>query len=99
MQNAHYSVRFAAAFGEAEITLEDYHVPIFEYQCEPCSSEFELLIRGDEKAECPSCGNGQIERLFSAPAAPVVSNGSLPMAPSCPPSSAPPCSPICCRLP
>ncbi|MDA1160433.1 MAG: zinc ribbon domain-containing protein [Planctomycetota bacterium] len=74
-------------------------MPIFEYRCEPCTSEFELLIRGDETAACPSCGCSKVERLFSAPATPAVGHGSLPMAPGCPPASASPCSPSCCRLP
>ncbi|MDA0282612.1 MAG: zinc ribbon domain-containing protein [Planctomycetota bacterium] len=73
-------------------------MPIFEYQCEPCSSVFELLIRGTEQPACPNCGNASVSRLFSVPAAPVMSGGSLPMASSCPPSSAPPCRPNCCRI-
>lgn len=74
-------------------------MPIFEYFCAPCHDEFELLIRGDEKAECPSCGSRKVERLFSATAAPVMSNATLPLAGSCPPEGAPPCRPNCCRLP
>jgi putative FmdB family regulatory protein len=30
-------------------------MPIFEYSCEECNHEFEALIFGDQKAECPKC--------------------------------------------
>ncbi|MDA0587961.1 MAG: zinc ribbon domain-containing protein [Planctomycetota bacterium] len=74
-------------------------MPIFEYQCEECSTEFELLVRSGESPECPSCGTSRLNKLFSAPAAPVIRGASLPMAGGCPPSDAPPCRPNCCRLP
>lgn len=74
-------------------------MPIFEYQCEDCSSEFELLVHSGESPECPSCGTRRLNKLFSAPAAPVIRGDTLPMAGGCPPSDAPPCRPNCCRLP
>jgi putative FmdB family regulatory protein len=30
-------------------------MPIFEYVCEECSHEFEALIYGNQKADCPKC--------------------------------------------
>lgn len=30
-------------------------MPIFEYVCEGCKHEFETLLYGDHKAECPKC--------------------------------------------
>ena len=60
-------------------------MPLFEYHCEPCNTDFELLVRSGETAACPECGQVELERLFSAPAAPVMSSGSLPMASACPP--------------
>lgn len=74
-------------------------MPLFEFHCEPCNADFELLVRSSETPACPECGQVEIERLFSAPAAPVMNGGSLPMASDCPPPSAGPCSPNCCRLP
>lgn len=44
-------------------------MPIYEYSCQNCGKEFELLIRGDEKPACPACGDTQLVRAFSAPAA------------------------------
>lgn len=73
-------------------------MPIYEYHCEDCRAEFELLIRGSETPECPKCGTSKLNRLFSAPAAPVMNSQTLPMAGGCPPADAPPCNPNCCRL-
>jgi putative FmdB family regulatory protein len=30
-------------------------MPIFEYICQKCHHQFEALIFGDQKAECPKC--------------------------------------------
>ncbi len=72
-------------------------MPLFEYRCEGCHQEFEVLVRSGEKPACPKCESTKLEKLISAHAAHV--GGGLSMASSCPPSNAPPCSPTCCRLP
>lgn len=69
-------------------------MPLFEYRCPTCQHDFEVLVRGEERVECPTCRGTRVEKLFSAPAAPTP----LPLATGCPPSDAPPCSPHCCRL-
>jgi len=40
-------------------------MPIFEYRCNACDSQFELLIRGSAVPTCPSCGATSLERLIS----------------------------------
>jgi putative FmdB family regulatory protein len=30
-------------------------MPIFEYSCNECHHEFEALVYGKEKAQCPNC--------------------------------------------
>jgi putative FmdB family regulatory protein len=41
-------------------------MPLFEYRCAACDSQFELLIRpGSPEPACPSCGNTAIERMLS----------------------------------
>lgn len=30
-------------------------MPIFEYVCKQCDHEFEALVYGNQKAECPKC--------------------------------------------
>jgi putative FmdB family regulatory protein len=44
-------------------------MPIYEYACQVCGSEFEVLIRGDEKPSCPSCNSGRLTKQLSVPAA------------------------------
>ncbi len=55
-------------------------MPLIEYRCEDCSSQFEILIgvsQEGEKAVCPDCGNERIEALLSTFSAKVsTSNGS-----------------------
>ncbi|MBL4883051.1 MAG: zinc ribbon domain-containing protein [Planctomycetaceae bacterium] len=73
-------------------------MPLFEFRCEQCSNEFELLVRSNEKKSCPQCNSPKLEKLLSA-ASSRVSGSSLPIASSpCPPSDAPPCGTGCCRL-
>ena len=74
-------------------------MPIFEYQCQSCESEFELLVSVREKPECPKCDSKDLEKLMSASVGRVAAGSSLPMAQDCPPPEAGPCSPGCCRLP
>ena len=44
-------------------------MPIFEYHCNDCGTEFEVLERSnntDKPAECPSCGTHDTKKRFSA---------------------------------
>ena len=40
-------------------------MPIYEYRCKRCDARFEKLQRMNEKAKCPKCGAGSVERLLS----------------------------------
>lgn len=46
-------------------------MPIFEFVCATCGNHFEKLSKSDatELPECPSCGSGDIRKLFSTFAA------------------------------
>lgn len=56
-------------------------MPIYEYACQACGEEFELLVRSDEKLVCPGCESEKLEKLMSAPAAHTGGKGqSLPIA-------------------
>ena len=44
-------------------------MPLYEYRCTSCSSDFELLVRPGDAPACPSCGGSQLEKQFSVPAA------------------------------
>lgn len=73
-------------------------MPIYEYDCEECGRQVEILVRGSEQPVCPECSSPSLSKRLSVPATPASSNGSLPIAGGCNPSL-PPCSPSCCRLP
>jgi putative FmdB family regulatory protein len=41
-------------------------MPIYEYRCRDCASEFELIIlKGSPPPACPSCESADIEQLLS----------------------------------
>jgi putative FmdB family regulatory protein len=42
-------------------------MPIYEYVCARCGERFELLVRGQMTAACPSCKSEALERLTSLP--------------------------------
>jgi putative FmdB family regulatory protein len=73
-------------------------MPLFEFVCQDCESEFELLVGNREMPTCPQCSSKKLEKLMSVTAARTNSPG-LPLTNSCPPPEAGPCGPSCCRLP
>ena len=40
-------------------------MPLYEYTCSRCESDFELLVRGDEPARCPACESEKLKRNLS----------------------------------
>jgi putative FmdB family regulatory protein len=40
-------------------------MPIFEYVCKECQHEFEALVFGRQKAECPKCQSRKLEPQLS----------------------------------
>jgi putative FmdB family regulatory protein len=48
-------------------------MPIYEYGCRGCGREFETLVQGSEKPECPGCGGKKLNKKLSVFA---VSSGS-----------------------
>jgi len=44
-------------------------MPLYEYQCQSCSHQFELLVRGGDTPQCPSCCSTALERRLSVFAA------------------------------
>ncbi|WP_442505293.1 FmdB family zinc ribbon protein [Novipirellula sp. SH528] len=75
-------------------------MPLYEYECKPCKQVVEILLRReDEVAECPHCGNQDIQRQLSVTAAPAVRSGSsLPMAGSGEACGAPRCCGGGCQM-
>jgi putative FmdB family regulatory protein len=57
-------------------------MPIFEYVCQECGKNFELLVRQSTVIECPSCKSQTLEKQLSVFAAKGEgsSQGDLPIA-------------------
>lgn len=53
-------------------------MPIFEYHCQTCHREFELLVLKTTTPSCPACLGTALERLISVPA--VKSEGTHALA-------------------
>jgi len=63
-------------------------MPIYEFHCRSCGSNFETLVRNSsEVVVCKQCGNDDLQKLISAHAigsgAPDTACGSAPCAPAC----------------
>lgn len=57
-------------------------MPLYEYRCDPCAHTFETLVRSSsDVARCPKCGNVELAKQFSVPAAAQTgrAGGSLPV--------------------
>ena len=51
-------------------------MPLYEYRCEPCDRTFETLIRSSgDQPHCPQCGNVDVDKQLSVPAAAHTANG------------------------
>ena len=40
-------------------------MPIYEYTCQHCHHDFELLVRSDTRLECPSCLSAELAKKLS----------------------------------
>ena len=40
-------------------------MPIFEYICDECAHQFEALVYGKERAECPKCHSKKLQPQLS----------------------------------
>jgi putative FmdB family regulatory protein len=51
-------------------------MPIFEYICQKCNHQFEALIYGEQKAECPKCHASKLAPQLSVFAVSAKSSSS-----------------------
>lgn len=54
-------------------------MPIFEYICKECNRQFEALVYGSEKAECPACHGKKLEPQLSVFAVATKSSSASPL--------------------
>jgi putative FmdB family regulatory protein len=73
-------------------------MPIFEYVCKQCKHEFEALVFGKDKAECPKCRSKSLEPQLSVFAAVGKSASGSPPAPGPCGSCGDPRGPGACSL-
>ncbi|MFT3816439.1 MAG: zinc ribbon domain-containing protein [Rubrivivax sp.] len=59
-------------------------MPIYEYACEECGTEFELLVRSNTRLECPTCQSTQLEKQLSVFATAESSASAAPALPAGP---------------
>ena len=57
-------------------------MPIFEYICKECHHEFEALVFGNDKAECPKCHGKKLEPQLSVFAVSAKSGSASAPSPS-----------------
>ena len=50
-------------------------MPLYEYSGDTCSRKVELLIRGNEKPECPHCQTTTLTKLLSVVSGHVAGGG------------------------
>jgi putative FmdB family regulatory protein len=60
-------------------------MPIYEYSCDHCQLEFELLVSGHDQAACPNCHGEKLQKRLSVPAV-HAANRQLSQCESTPPS-------------
>jgi putative FmdB family regulatory protein len=53
-------------------------MPIYEYKCEKCDTNFEILQTKNEKVVCPGCGGTSLKKMFSVFAKGSSPEGSVP---------------------
>ncbi|BDI34332.1 hypothetical protein CCAX7_63830 [Capsulimonas corticalis] len=55
-------------------------MPLYEYVCRDCHTDFEALVpasrRDDSPAACPQCAGVKVARKISLMAAPVIRSGA-----------------------
>jgi putative FmdB family regulatory protein len=42
-------------------------MPIFEYRCDDCGTEFEAFVTRERAATCPACSGGKLAKRLSSP--------------------------------
>ncbi|MBL9094159.1 MAG: zinc ribbon domain-containing protein [Planctomycetaceae bacterium] len=61
-------------------------MPLYEYHCEACDANVEVLVRNSaEKPECPECASAKLTKLLSVPAGHVAGGSSASALPMMPP--------------
>jgi putative FmdB family regulatory protein len=71
-------------------------MPMFEFKCNNCNSQFETLVFGNEDVVCDNCGSKNIEKQLSIFSSKIKSTTDCQMQGICPNGSC--CSNGMCNL-
>jgi putative FmdB family regulatory protein len=52
-------------------------MPLYDFRCSKCESNFELLVLGSTVPACPECGSTKVDKLVSLTAPPGKSAGVI----------------------
>ena len=74
-------------------------MPIFEYICQGCDHQFEALVYGDAKAECPNCHGQKLTPQLSVFAVSTKASSSTRSSTGACGSCGDPRGPGACTLP
>lgn len=80
----------SSIFGDEREIGVSQSMPLYEYHCDSCKADVEILVRSLEQCpECPECGSPKLTKQLSVAAAPSVSGnpGNLPVAGTSPMSN------------
>ncbi|MGI9429932.1 MAG: FmdB family zinc ribbon protein [Bythopirellula sp.] len=50
-------------------------MPLYEFVCQACQQEQELLVRAEQSPQCEACGSSELQKLLSVPAAHAAKPG------------------------
>ena len=45
-------------------------MPLYEYLCQDCDRQSELLVKAGQEPACPQCGSSRLSKMLSVVAAP-----------------------------
>jgi putative FmdB family regulatory protein len=51
-------------------------MPLYEYGCQECGQQLELLVTASSQPACPKCGSEKLTKLLSIVAAPTRNGAS-----------------------
>ncbi len=74
-------------------------MPIFEYLCKACDHQFEALVYGSDKAECPRCHSTKLDPRLSVFAVAGKGSSSADVAPGPCGTCGDPRGPSACSMP
>lgn len=78
---------------------KDGLMPIFEYRCKECDHQFEALVYGSEKAECPRCHSQRLDPRISVFAVAAKASSSAEVSPGACGTCGDPRGPGACSMP